>query len=131
MSGVTGIYIQDFIKWFVTSPFNYSVMVLIAVIVFGLSIFLMYKAVYNGQSYVTISGTTKLSFVVLLGIMSWCFDQLLQIMVMMNNSLLFERIDPLFLMNLTLYVHILFVLTYQMGAISVFIGYFKTKKTLD
>lgn len=128
---LTEIYIQDFIKWFVTSPFVYSCLALIVIIMFGTHLLLMIKAVYNGKTYVTSDGLTLLSYTLLLSFFGFCLDYLLQIMITLNNMILFQRIDPTLLSRLMLPVHIMCVLIFQMSMIVLFICLFKTKKTLN
>lgn len=127
---LTEIYIQDFIKWFVTSPFVYSCLAFISICIFGQIFFFIYKAVYNGKSYMTSKNLSLLTYVFVLSILAFYLDYLMQFMMVLNPMFLFERIDPNLLNNLMLPVHIINILSYQMSLIVIFICLFKTKKTL-
>ena len=128
---LTKIYIQDFIKWLVTSPFVYSCLAIISICTFGQIFFFIYKAVYNDKSYVTSKGLSLLTYVLVLSILAFYLDYLMQFMMVLNPMFLFERIDPNLLNNLMLPVHIINILSYQLSLIVIFICLFKTKKTLD
>lgn len=128
---LTKIYIQDFIKLLVTSPFVYSCLAIISICTFGQIFFFIYKAVYNDKSYVTSKSLSLLTYVLVLSILAFYLDYLMQFMMVLNPMFLFERIDPNLLNNLMLPVHIVNVLSYQMSLIVIFICLFKTKKTLN
>lgn len=68
---LTEIYIQDFIKWFVTSPFVYSCLAFISICIFGQIFFFIYKIVYNDKPYVTSKGLSLLTYVFVLSILAF------------------------------------------------------------